>query len=196
MTVLALAVAAYAIALVALPAMRPPFIRDRLLVVPAAVFAHFIGGAIALALGPFQFLDSIRARHLAIHRWIGRLYLSAIVLGGGTGLVLAARSQGGLVAHVGFGLLAVAWLASSGAAYVAIRRGRIPEHRRWMTRSFALTLAAVALRIYLPLSLIAGIPFATAYPAIAWLCWVPNLLVAERWFVERRPRADGVPAVV
>jgi uncharacterized membrane protein len=195
MAVLALGVAVYAVALVALPAMRAPFIRDRLLVVPAAVYAHFIGGAIALALGPFQFLDAIRARHLTLHRWLGRLYLSAIILGGVTGLVLAALSQGGVVAHLGFGLLAIAWLSTSAAAYAAIRKGRIAEHRRWMTRSFALTLAAVTLRIYLPLSMIAGVPFTIAYPAIAWVCWVPNLLVAERWFVERRPRADGVPAV-
>jgi hypothetical protein len=48
-----------------------------------------------------------------------------------------------------------------------------------MIRSFALTLAAVALRVYLPSALAAGIEFETAYPIIAWLCWVPNLLVVE-----------------
>ncbi|WP_366145149.1 hypothetical protein [Maricaulis sp.] len=25
----------------------------------------------------------------------------------------------------------------------------------------------------------AGMPFETAYPLIAWLCWVPNLVLAE-----------------
>jgi hypothetical protein len=56
-----------------------------------------------------------------------------------------------------------------------------------MIRSYALTLAAVTLRLWLPLSQVAGIDFMTAYVAIAWLCWVPNLLVAE-WFLRRRPR--------
>jgi hypothetical protein len=42
-----------------------------------------------------------------------------------------------------------------------------------------LTLAAVALRIYLPLSVVMGWSFDAAYPAIAWLCWVPNLVLAE-----------------
>jgi len=37
----------------------------------------------------------------------------------------------------------------------------------------------VSLRILLPLSGLSGIPFATAYPAVAWLCWIPNLLLAE-----------------
>jgi len=54
-----------------------------------------------------------------------------------------------------------------------------------MTRSYALTFAAVTLRIYLPLSQVAGIPFEPAYQTIAWLCWVPNLIVAE-WLILRR----------
>lgn len=51
-----------------------------------------------------------------------------------------------------------------------------------MVRNFALTLAAVTLRIYLPASMIAGIEFEVAYPYIAWLCWVPNLVAAELLF--------------
>lgn len=43
-------------------------------------------------------------------------------------------------------------------------------------------LAAVTLRIYLPFGIASGMPFEEAYPAIAWLCWVPNLIVAE-WLI-------------
>ena len=71
-------------------------------------------------------------------------------------------------------------------AVVRIRQGDRAAHRRWMIRSFALTLAAVTLRLYLPASLAAGLPFETAYPAIAWLCWVPNLIVAEVVVLRRR----------
>src|SRR5260370_20371385 len=73
-----------------------------------------------------------------------------------------------------------------------------------MIRSYALTLAAVTLRIYLPASQIAGIPFPDAYQTISWLCWVPNLVVAEWWIlrsrlapggvVELAPRSPGPPA--
>jgi hypothetical protein len=48
-----------------------------------------------------------------------------------------------------------------------------------MVRNFSLTFAAVTLRLYIPASVFAGIDFAVAYPIIAWLCWLPNLLVAE-----------------
>jgi len=58
-------------------------------------------------------------------------------------------------------------------------------HQRWMIRSLALTFAAVTLRVYLPLSVAVGLPFDVAYPVIAWVCWVPNLLVAECLFVPR-----------
>jgi hypothetical protein len=49
-----------------------------------------------------------------------------------------------------------------------------------MIRSYALCFAAVTLRIWLPLFQFAlGLEFIFAYRIIAWLCWVPNLVVAE-----------------
>jgi hypothetical protein len=48
-----------------------------------------------------------------------------------------------------------------------------------MVRNFALTFAAVTLRLWLPASIAVSIPGELAYQVIAWLCWVPNLLVAE-----------------
>jgi hypothetical protein len=48
-----------------------------------------------------------------------------------------------------------------------------------MIRSYALAAAAITLRIYLPLSFVFHVPFSTGYPAIAWLCWIPNALAAE-----------------
>jgi hypothetical protein len=64
-------------------------------------------------------------------------------------------------------------------AFIRIRVRDLVSHREWMIRSFALTLAAVTLRIYLPVSLLSGVEFLDAYPVIAWACWVPNLLIAE-----------------
>ena len=43
----------------------------------------------------------------------------------------------------------------------------------------------ICLRGLDPLFQIAGLSFEEAYPAIAWLCWVPNLLIAEWWLVPR-----------
>ncbi len=63
-------------------------------------------------------------------------------------------------------------------------------HERWMIRSFALTFAAVILRIYLPF---AG-DLVTGYTAIAWLCWIPNLVVAKIWIRLRERPCRAAPA--
>lgn len=182
MAVLAVAVSLYATALLFAPQLRPPFLRTSPL--PLALMVHFAGGGLALALGPFQLRTGPRARRSTLHRFLGRVYVVAILVGGIAGLAMAFVSQGGVVAHVGFGLLAVCWLAATIQAFLSIRRGAVLAHQQWMIRSFALTFAAVTLRLYLPLSMAFGIPFDVSYPVIAWACWVPNLLVAEWLFVS------------
>ncbi len=98
---------------------------------------------------------------------------------------------------MGFGLLAVLWLFTTANAYRHIRLGDRVAHRRWMIRSYALTFAAVTLRIYLPLSQVAGLPFDPAYQTISWFCWVPNLIVAE-WIIlrQRGPAVASQPSPV
>jgi Predicted membrane protein (DUF2306)/Aspartyl protease len=112
---------------------------------------------------------------------------------------LATTSDQGIVTHLGFGALAVAWLFCTIRGYLAIRGGDDVVHRAWMMRSFALTFAAVMLRIILPLELAFGIPFPVAYKIVSWACWVPNLLVAE-WCVRAgrpaaRPSIAGIAIV-
>ena len=127
-----------------------------------------------------------------MHRLSGRLYLGAGVgLGGLAAIYMSTFAYGGMVAKLGFATLAIAWLYTGLRAYRAIRSGDVAAHRRWIVRNFALTLAAVTLRILLPVSGMSGIPFALAYPAIAWLCWIPNLLLAEWAVVRKIPAAGG-----
>ena len=144
------------------------------------IYLHIGGGVIALAIGPFQFSRLLRLRYLSLHRWVGRVYLIAVAIGAVAGFRMALESFGGLPTHVGFGMLAALWLFTAAMAYARILQRRIQSHREWMIRNFALTFAAVMLRIWLPL--MAGtlkIDFLPAYQTISWLCWVPNLLIAE-----------------
>jgi len=191
MTTLALIIAVYAIALLFVPAMRAPFLQERFATVPLAAYLHLAGSGIALGIGPFQLNTRLRNRFLHIHRWMGRTYVVSVLLGGVAAFVLATMSQAGLPAHMGFGLLAVLWLFTTGNAYRHIRAGNRVSHRRWMIRSYALTFAAVTLRIYLPLSQVAGLPFDPAYQTIAWLCWVPNLIVAE-WIILQQRQGESI----
>ena len=147
---------------------------------------HIAGGIGALLAGPWQFSQKLRARALNLHRWIGRFYLVEVAVGSIGGFAMATVSEEGLPTHLGFGILALLWFFTGLQAYRMVRRGDIEAHRRWMIRNFALTLAAVTLRLYLPLMMaVLRLPFREAYITVSWLCWVPNLVVAE-WVVRQR----------
>ena len=167
MTVLAVVSAAYALLVLVMPGFGPPFIAERRVVVPIALNAHLVGGLTAPAVGPWQMNSRRRALALGWHRWMGRTYVVAVLVGGLGALGLASSSQEGFVTHVGFGMMAELWLTATLQAYLRIRAGDQLRHREWMIRSFALTLAAVMLRVYLPLSQLVGIPFSDAHQAVA-----------------------------
>jgi uncharacterized membrane protein len=155
------------------------------------IYTHIFASSVALLLGPWQFSARLRQHHTQLHRWLGRTYLTlGVLVGGSAGLYMAQFAYGGGVARAGFTLLAWAWLLTGIMAYRAIRNKDIQHHRRWMLRNFALTLAAVTLRIYLPLSMVSGLPFDVSYPIIAWLCWVPNVVIIEWWL--RTKHAAGL----
>ncbi|MFN8669590.1 MAG: DUF2306 domain-containing protein [Gemmatimonadaceae bacterium] len=191
--VLCALVAAYALAIVVLPSMRPPLMQQRVDQHPVPVMLHLAVGAMVIALAPLQLIAGIRRRWPVVHRWSGRAYAVGVLLSGVGGLALATVSQGGTPAHLGFAFLSLAWMATTAIGVQRIRAGDVAEHRRWMVRSFALTFAAVTLRIYIPLSVATGLPYEPSYQAIAWLCWVPNLLVAE-WLLRARRRPVQSPA--
>lgn len=188
---LAFGVAAYALAaylLLPLGSAVHPDMQIAFQARPWLIYTHVFASVVALALGPLQFSATLRRRRIALHRWAGRAYLGVgVLLGGASGLGLAFFAHGGPVARWGFGLLALGWLASGALALRAVRRGRIDAHRRWMLRNYALTLAAVTLRLLLPASMALGLDFDRSYAAIAWLCWVPNLLAAQ-WLIGRWER--------
>ncbi len=178
-------------AFVALELVQPAMIYHAL-ERPLVFYGHVVGATIALALMPFQFWTRLRMRRLTLHRWLGRLYAVAILLGGISGVWLAMTTQTGSIAGTGFALLGVAWLYVTGNAVRLAMKGDIAAHRRWMIRSAALTLAAVTLRIYLPI-LAATLGFETGYTLVAWLCWVPNAIFAE-WLLRREVQHRVVPA--
>jgi uncharacterized membrane protein len=150
------------------------------------LLTHIVGAMLAVILGPFQFLPRSRSRRfLNVHRWLGRTYLIAVLVGGLGGLYMAPLSYGGLPTHLGFASLGILWLFSGWKAYRHIRRREIEPHREWMMRNYALTFAGVMLRLWMPISGAVGLEFLPSYIVVAWLCWVPNLLVAE-WMIRRR----------
>ena len=120
-----------------------------------------------------------------MHRNLGKVYVAAVMLSGTAGLGIAFAASGGAWAQMGFAALGFLWLYTTPRFFLAIKKREIVEHQNWMTRSYALCFGAVTLRLWMPLFLGAlGMSFDFAYPIIAWISWVPNLLVAE-WIIRK-----------
>ncbi len=152
------------------------------------LFTHITTSIVALVIGPFTLSAKFRERNINRHRIVGRIYMVGILLGGVSGLYLSFYATGGLVAKLGFSLLSVLWLTSAYQALHRVKNKKMKDHRNWMIRNYALTFAAVTLRIWLPLFIVLfGIEqFELSYAIIAWLAWVPNVIVAELFIRKRR----------
>lgn len=154
-----------------------------------ALFAHIAVAPVALFLMPFQFMSGLRHKHPSLHRWVGRIYVAAVVISGVAGFQLAFHSTAGVFASAGFASLAIVWLWTTlGALYFALTR-QFARHRDWMLRSAALTFAAVTLRVYLGSSMALGAEFQVAYPIISWACWMPNAILVETYLLMRGRRS-------
>lgn len=149
-------------------------------------YSHVTGGGLALISGAFQFFPKLRQRRLSLHRFLGKIYVLVCLWSGFSGFFIALYATGGPVAKTGFVLLAIFWVYSTIMAYRTIRKKDIEAHREWMIRSYALTFAAVTLRLHLPIYMgFMGLDFIPAYRLVSWTAWVPNLLVVE-WFIQRQ----------
>ena len=143
-------------------------------------YVHITFGGVALLIGWSQFNSTFRTRSVKTHRLVGKIYLLSVLLSSVAGLFIAFFASGGLITAMGFGSLAVIWFISGIKAYTSVMKKDFIQHEYWAIRNYALTFAAVMLRIYLPLLIMMfhG-DFFPAYRIVSWLSWIPNLIVAE-----------------
>ena len=144
----------------------------------AGFYTHITLGGIALLIGWTQFSVKLRKRRLKLHRQIGKIYVIAALLSSLASIYIALYATGGVIASLGFICLGVVWFCTTLKAYIEIRNGQIDRHQQMMIFSYAACFSAVTLRIYLPILTILFHEFMKAYLLVAWLCWVPNIIVA------------------
>ncbi len=63
-----------------------------------------------------------------------------------------------------------------------------------MVRNYAVTFSAVTLRLWLLLLIVFNSEVEAAYVTVAWLSWVPNLLIAELIIGSGRAQAKSLEA--
>ena len=157
---------------------------------PWSFYLHVGGATMALLLGPWQFFSGIRNAYSRAHRGLGILYIVGCLVGGVSGIHIAFYSPNGPVAAVGFMVLGTLWLGTTGLGLFNILKGNIAVHKRWMICSFSLTFAAVTLRLLFPPMFAYGLEPATIFSILAWVCWIPNLAVANYFLIQKHGRVS------
>lgn len=163
--------------------------------------AHVGGGGTAMALGPFQFLKSLRrtgreasgSSRFSVHSWIGRIYAIAVLMSGVGSLDIIKKSDLYTFGALGFLALGSAWVVTAILGWRAMWKDTVDinGHKRWMTRNFALTYAAVMLRWQFPLMIILGMEVKLALSWSGWLCWVPNVFFVNRYILGKSQRSSS-----
>lgn len=146
-----------------------------------AFFTHVYSSMLVLMAGMIQFSGWMKGYFPRVHKISGRIYVFTILMvSGPTGLIMGYYGNGGWIAQIAFCLLAVLWIIFTGKGFIAVRSGNITAHRKWMYRSYALTLSAISLRLWkwLLVYLFEPRPM-DVYQVVAWLGWIGNLLMAE-----------------
>jgi Predicted membrane protein (DUF2306) len=144
-----------------------------------AFFIHVFTSIFSVIAGFTQFNKKLIWGNL--HRTFGKIYIVAVLLfAAPTGLVMGMVANGGPYSVTAFVLLALLWWYFTFEAYRSIRKKQFERHAIFMYLSYALTLSALTLRAWK--FFFANMDFdfrpMDLYRIVAWLGWVPNLVVA------------------
>jgi len=151
-----------------------------------AFFVHVFTSMFVLAAGFTQFSGFILRRYKGVHRAMGKCYVVIVLfVTGPASFIMALLANGGLPSRIAFTCLSLLWMYTTARGWQTVRAKQFTQHRHWMYRSYALTLSAITLRgwKWLLIALFHLRPL-NAYMLVAWMGFVPNLLLAE-WIIRK-----------
>jgi uncharacterized membrane protein len=142
---------------------------------------HGIMAACALFLGPMQFSDRLRRRFAKFHRVVGRFYVAGVFIGAPLGFYIQYYEERmGGARSFSFAALtdAAIWMLTTTIAMYFILKGKVQQHRQWMTRSFAVAIVFLEVRVVLGIT---GWHSATGSSdeTVVWMCVAFSLLFAD-----------------
>jgi len=161
------------------------------------LWCHLGGGAVGIVLGTLQFATQRWRRQAWVHRWVGRAYFAGMLVTMLGATALIATSPAPMPIRVAFAATEAAWLVVASIGVVAILRGQIEVHRRWMLRAYLVTLAPVVFRIALYGAVGAGMaPSPNTIAALLWGSWAVPLLAYAlgRWLADAAKRGARMAA--
>jgi uncharacterized membrane protein len=154
---------------------------------------HAVAGCCAILLGPLQFSDRLRQRFTKLHRVVGRIYIAGVFIVAPLGTYIQyyeERMGGPRSFSVAAAADAVLLMITTGIAFAFILKGKVQQHRQWMTRSFAVAL------VFLEVRVIGGVTGwenlgVAASETIVWSCVAFSILSADivlQWQELQRSR--------
>ena len=161
---------------------------------PILTMIHVVPGLLFMILGPFQFSESIRARHVHWHRWNGRMFMTIGFIIGVSALLMSFTMQsiGGVNQAAATILFGLYFLFALSKAFWHIRRRQVTLHRQWMIRAFAIGLAVATIRpivgIFFATSRFSGLTPAQFFGTAFWIGFVLHLIAAEAWIYATLPQ--------
>jgi uncharacterized membrane protein YozB (DUF420 family) len=142
---------------------------------------HGLAGACALLLGPMQFSDRLRQRFAKLHRVVGRFYIAGVFVAAPFGTYIQyyqERMGAPRTFSIAAAVDAILWMFTTGIALVFILKGKVQQHRQWMTRSFAVALVFLEVRVISGVTGWENLGIAVT-EAIVWGCLAFAILFAD-----------------
>lgn len=149
-------------------------------------YTHVYSAIFVLFAGFTQFNNYILQKHPKIHRNIGKLYVFTILfLAAPSGFFIGLFANGGIFSKISFSILAILWFHFTLKGFLFIKNKDVLNHKKMMLRSFALTFSAISLRFWKVILVYLFHPNPMdLYQIIAWLAWIPNILIIEYYILK------------
>ena len=161
---------------------------------------HGLAAACALLLGPMQFSDKLRARYTKLHRVVGRFYVAGALIGAPLGAYIQYSQERHAGAARSFSVAAAVdaalWMTTTAIGLAFAMRGRIQQHRQWMTRSYAVAIVFLEVRVILGVTGWERLGERVT-ETVVWFCVAFALLFADialQWQDFRRAKVQPAKA--
>jgi Predicted membrane protein (DUF2306) len=174
------------------------FIEERTLlflkpVYKISFYTHIFAGMFCIIAALTQFSSYILKKRKAIHTWMGKIYvLAVLIIGAPTGLYMSFFAKGSFWERMLFMFMAVYWFFSTAKGLQTIKVKNVLAHKNWMIRSYSMAMTAVTFRIYHMLFDYYGVDHLHNYEISLWISVLGNMLVAE-YFIFRKSKSYLLP---
>ncbi len=146
----------------------------------AAFYTHILCGPVAIVAGSILWYSGRTAIYGKMHRHLGRVLAGVVLLGLiPSGIVMASRTFGGIVAQFAFYAHAVALAFALVASIRNAQARRFFDHQLWAERTLLLLIGPLLLRIAGGAMQVLDVQSPVWYQANTWLSWIVPLLVYE-----------------